>query len=39
MTTAVAPELSVSEWLDSDTPLTLAGLRGHPGLLHVRSET
>ena len=23
-----APELAVSEWLNTDTPLTLAGLRG-----------
>lgn len=36
MTTAVAPELSVSEWLNSDT---LAGLRGRLVLLHVLSET
>lgn len=39
MTTAVAPELSVSEWLNSDTPLTLSGLRGRPVLLHLLSET
>ena len=39
MTTAVAPELSVSEWLNSDTPLTLVGLRGRPVLLHLLSET
>lgn len=35
MTTAVAPELSISEWLNTDTPLTLAGLRGRPVLLHA----
>jgi peroxiredoxin len=35
MTTDIAPELSVSEWLNTDTPLTLAGLRGRPVLLHA----
>ena len=35
MTIAVAPELLVSEWLNTDTPLTLAGLRGRPVLLHA----
>jgi peroxiredoxin len=35
MTTAVAPELSVSEWLNADAPLTLAGLRGRPVLIHA----
>lgn len=35
MTTDIAPELSVSEWLNTDTPLTLAGLRGRPILLHA----
>jgi peroxiredoxin len=35
MTTAIAPELSVSEWLNAATPLTLAGLRGRPVLLHA----
>ncbi|MGL4262582.1 MAG: peroxiredoxin family protein [Afipia sp.] len=35
MTTAVAPELSVSEWLNTGAPLTLAGLRGRPVLLHA----
>jgi len=35
MTTAVAPELSISEWLNTDTPLTLAALRGRPVLLHA----
>lgn len=33
--TDIAPELSVSEWLNSDTPLTLSGLRGRPVLLHA----
>lgn len=35
MTIDIAPELSVSEWLNTDTPLTLAGLRGRPVLLHA----
>lgn len=35
MTNAVAPELSVSEWLNADAPLTLAGLRGRPVLIHA----
>jgi len=35
MTTDIAPELSVSEWLNTDTPLTLTGLRGRPVLLHA----
>ena len=35
MTTAIAPELSVSEWLNAATPLTLAGLRGRPVLIHA----
>ena len=35
MTTDIAPELSVSEWLNTDIPLTLAGLRGRPVLLHA----
>jgi len=35
MTTAVAPELTVSEWLNADAPLTLAGLRGRPVLIHA----
>jgi hypothetical protein len=28
------PELAVSEWLNTPVPLTLAGLRGRPVLLH-----
>ncbi len=35
MTSAIAPELSVSEWLNEAAPLTLAGLRGRPVLLHA----
>lgn len=35
MTTDIAPELSVSEWLNTEKPLTLAGLRGRPVLLHA----
>lgn len=35
MTTDIAPELSISEWLNTDTPLTLAGLHGRPVLLHA----
>lgn len=35
MTIAVAPELAVSEWLNADAPLTLAGLRGRPVLIHA----
>jgi hypothetical protein len=35
MTTDTAPELSVSEWLNTDKPLTLAGLRGRPVRLRV----
>ena len=29
-----APELAISEWFNISTPLTLAGLRGRPVLLH-----
>lgn len=29
-----APELAISEWFNAPTPLTLAGLRGRPVLLH-----
>ncbi len=35
MTTDIAPELSVSEWLNTEKPLTLADLRGRPVLLHA----
>ena len=35
MTSAIAPELSVSEWLNAAAPLTLAGLRGRPVMLHA----
>ena len=35
MTTDIAPELSVSEWLNTEKPLTLADLRGRPLLLHA----
>ena len=35
MTTDIAPELSVSEWLNTENPLTLADLRGRPVLLHA----
>ncbi len=35
MTTDIAPELSISEWLNTDTPLTLTDLRGRPVLLHA----
>lgn len=35
MTTDIAPELSISEWLNAAAPLTLAGLRGRPVLLHA----
>lgn len=35
MTTDIAPELSVSEWLNTEKPLTLAALRGRPVLLHA----
>ena len=31
----VAPELSVSQWLNTPGPLTLAALRGRPVLLHA----
>ncbi|KQS83213.1 MULTISPECIES: redoxin family protein [unclassified Rhizobium] len=30
----VAPELAVSQWFNTPTPLTLAGLRGRPVFLH-----
>lgn len=30
----LAPELAISEWFNVPTPLTLAGLRGRPILLH-----
>jgi peroxiredoxin len=32
---AAAPELSVSQWLNTPQPLTLAALRGRPVLLHA----
>jgi peroxiredoxin len=32
---ALAPELAVSRWFNSKTPLTLAGLRGRPVLIHA----
>ncbi|MEW9616480.1 redoxin family protein [Shinella sp. S4-D37] len=32
--TPLAPELAVSEWFNTPAPLTLAGLRGRPVLLH-----
>ncbi len=35
MTTDIAPELSVSEWLNTEKPLTLADFRGRPVLLHA----
>lgn len=31
----MAPELSVSRWFNTDTPLRLADLRGRPVLLHA----
>lgn len=31
----MAPELSVSRWFNTDAPLSLAGLRGRPVLLHA----
>lgn len=34
-TTTLAPELAVSEWFNTPTPLTLAGLRGRPVFLHT----
>ena len=33
--TTLAPELAVSEWFNTPAPLTLAGLRGRPVLLHT----
>lgn len=30
-----APELAVAQWFNTPRPLTLAGLRGRPGLLHA----
>jgi peroxiredoxin len=30
-----APEIAVSRWFNTETPLTLAGLRGRPVLLHA----
>ncbi|MFK0384021.1 TlpA disulfide reductase family protein [Agrobacterium sp. NPDC090273] len=33
--TTLAPELAVSEWFNTPTPLTLAGLRGRPVFLHT----
>ena len=30
-----APEISVSQWFNSKTALTLAGLRGRPVLIHA----
>ena len=35
MTADIAPELSVSEWLNAEKPLTLAELCGRPVLLHA----
>lgn len=32
--TTFTPELAVSEWFNTPSPLTLAGLRGRPVLLH-----
>lgn len=32
---ALAPELAVSRWFNTKEPLTLAGLRGRPVLLHA----
>ena len=32
--TKLAPELAVSEWFNTDTPLTLSGLRGRVVFLH-----
>jgi peroxiredoxin len=32
---AQAPEIAVSRWFNTDEPLTLAGLRGRPVLLHA----
>lgn len=34
-TRQAAPELQVSRWFNSPTPVTLAGLRGRPVLLHT----
>ncbi len=31
----IAPELAVSRWFNTDKPLTLAGLRGRPVLIHA----
>lgn len=31
----LAPEIAVSQWFNTATPLTLAGLRGRPVLLHA----
>lgn len=30
-----APEIAVSQWFNTDVPLTLAGLKGRPVLLHA----
>ncbi|MGE0063454.1 MAG: peroxiredoxin family protein [Xanthobacteraceae bacterium] len=30
-----APEIAVSKWFNTDAPLTLAGLRGRPVLIHA----
>ena len=35
MSTALAPELQVSEWLNTDKPITLQSLRGRVVLLHA----
>src|ERR1700761_2194689 len=32
---ALAPEIAVSRWFNTGTPLTLSGLRGRPVLLHA----
>ena len=32
---ALAPELAVSRWFNAKSPLTLAGLRGRPVLIHA----
>ncbi len=33
--TGLVPELAVSQWFNTKTPLTLAGLRGRPVLVHA----
>ena len=34
-TTHEAPELSIATWLNTEQPITLAGLRGRPVLMHA----